>query len=116
MCKYRVIERRRTNSDNPIIVYEGEEVICVEESNEDSGWPGWIYCKSENNAGWIPKQIVNRSGDIGLILEDYDARELAIEVDEIIIMDKTLNGWIWGAKTDEPLSKGWVPLNHLVKV
>lgn len=116
MCKYRVIKSRKTDSDNPIIVFKGEKLICVEESNEDADWAGWIFCKSENNEGWVPKQIINRSGDIGFLLEDYDAREFDIEVDEFITMDKTLNGWIWGTKKDEPLTKGWVPLNHLEEV
>jgi len=108
-----VIKSRKTDSDNPIIVYEGYKVTCVEESSDDGDWAGWIFCKSKNNEGWVPKQIINRNGNIGFLLEDYDARELDIKIDEIIIMDRTLNGWIWGAKKDEPLTKGWVPLNHL---
>lgn len=35
MCKYRVIKSRKTNSDNPIIVYKDDKVICVEDSIED---------------------------------------------------------------------------------
>ncbi|MGH4119528.1 SH3 domain-containing protein [Clostridium sp.] len=116
MCKYRVIKSRKTESDNPIIVYEGDKVICAEESNEAGAWAGWIFCKNENNEGWVPKQIININDNIGFLLEDYDAREFDIQVDEIFIMDKTLNGWIWGAKKDYPLTKGWVPLNHLEKV
>jgi hypothetical protein len=113
MSKYRVIKSRKTDSVNPIIVYEGEQVICIEESNEDGEWAGWIFCKSKNNEGWIPKQIINRNGDIGIILEYYNAREFDIELGEIIIMEKVLNGWIWGVKEDNPIAKAWAPLNHL---
>ncbi|SCY56448.1 SH3 domain-containing protein [Alkaliphilus peptidifermentans] len=116
MSIYRVIKSRKTDYENPIKVYEGEKVICKEESNEAGDWAGWVYCKSDNNEGWIPKQIINKSGDIGLVVEDYDATEFDVEVDEIIIMDKILNGWIWGAKKDNPLIKGWIPLNHLEKI
>jgi hypothetical protein len=28
MCKYRVTKRRKTDSDNPISVNEGDKVIC----------------------------------------------------------------------------------------
>lgn len=116
MKKYRVIKSRKTSSENPIILFKDERVIYGEESSEDSGWAGWIYCKSQNNEGWVPKQIINRNDDIGIVLEKYDAREFDIEVDEIIIMDKILNGWIWGAKQDDPGTKGWVPLNHVEEV
>lgn len=116
MRKYRVIKSRKTDSDNPIVVYKCMEVICVEESNENDEWAGWVLCKSENNNGWIPKQIINRNGNKGILLEDYDAREFDIEVDEIIIMDKELNGWIWGAKENDPTTKAWAPLNHLKEV
>lgn len=113
MIEYRVIKSRKADSDNPIILRAGEKVICGETSKDDGDWAGWIFCASENNEGWVPKQIIDRSGDVGFVLEDYDAREFDVEVDEIIIMDKTLNGWIWGSKKDDPLTKAWVPLNHL---
>ncbi|SCX93204.1 SH3 domain-containing protein [Alkaliphilus peptidifermentans] len=113
MKKYRVIKNRKTSSEKPIILFKDERVICGEESSEDSGWTGWIYCKSQNNEGWVSKQIINRNDNIGIVLEDYDAREFDIEIDEIIIMDKILNGWIWGAKKDNLGTKGWVPLNHV---
>lgn len=116
MSKYRVIKSRKTDSNKPITVNAGDKVICSEESNEDGDWAGWIYCKSENNEGWVPKQIINRNGDIGFLLEDYDAREFDIEVNEIIIMSKKLNGWLWGNKIDDPYTKGWVPLNHLEEI
>lgn len=115
MIEYRVIKSRKSVTDNPIIVNQSEEVICCEESSEDGDWAGWVYCKSQNNEGWIPRQIIDRCGDVGIILEDYDAREFDIQVDEIIIMDEKLNDWIWGSKKDDPLTKAWVPLNHLEK-
>ncbi|MCC5910563.1 MAG: hypothetical protein JJT76_09025 [Clostridiaceae bacterium] len=115
MSNYRVIRTRKADLDNPIILHKGEKVICGEESSEGD-WIDWIFCKSDNNEGWVPKQIINRSGDIGLILEEYNAREFDIDVGEIIIMDKVLNGWVWGNKKDDPSIKGWVPLNHLEEV
>ena len=115
MTEYRVIKNRKSDSDNPIIVREGDKVICGEESDEAGDWAGWVSCSTETNVGWIPKQIVDRSGDSGIILEDYDALEFDIEVDEIIIMEKTLNGWIWGYKKNNSLIKAWTPLNHLVE-
>lgn len=116
MIEYRVTHSRKPESDNPIVVCKGEQVICGEESNESGDWPGWILCKNNKNSGWIPKQIIDRSGDNGIILDDYNAREFDIEVNEIIVMENTLNGWIWGYKKGNPNIKAWVPLNHVKKV
>ena len=116
MKEYRVIKSRKTDSENPITVSKGEKLTCGEESNKNGDWAGWVFCRSENNEGWLPRQIIERTGDIGIILEDYDAREFDIEVDEIIVMDKKMNGWIWGSKKADPLTKAWAPLNHLEEV
>jgi len=116
MTEYRVTKSRKAESDNPITVHKGEQVICVEESNNSGDWAGWILCKNNRNSGWIPKQIIDRHGDVGIILEDYNAREFDIEVNEIIVSENTLNGWIWGYKKGSPQVKAWVPLNHAEKV
>lgn len=116
MGKYRVIKSRKADSENPIILYKGDKVICREESSEDGDWAGWIYCKNKNNEGWVPKQILSKNDDIAILLEDYNARELDIEVDEIIISSKILNGWIWGFKQSDSDIEGWVPLNHVEEI
>lgn len=116
MDKYRVVKSRKADSENPIILYKGDQVICREESSEDGDWAGWIYCKSEDNKGWVPKQILSKNQDKATLLEDYNAREFDIEVDEIIISNKILNGWIWGFKQDDADIKGWVPLNCVEEI
>jgi len=111
--EYGVIKSRDSSSVNPIVLKKGDKVLCTEESDPKGDWAGWIYCISNDNEGWVPKQIINQNRDIGSVIEDYDAREFDIEVDEIIIMEKELNGWIWGFKKEDPLIKAWAPLNHL---
>lgn len=112
---YRVIKPRKADSENPIILRKGEKVLCSQES-EEGDWAGWVFCESDHGEGWVPMQIVNRVEDLGTIIEDYNAREFDIEVDELINMEKELNGWIWGYKKDKPGISGWVPLNHLEEV
>lgn len=113
MTRYLVIKRRGTEYPNPVKVLKDEIVECLEESNENGEWRGWILCKTINNEGWIPRQIIARNNGKGTILEDYDATEFDLEVGEILVEEKTLNGWIWGYKEGEPQKKGWAPLNHI---
>ncbi|MCG8482212.1 MAG: hypothetical protein MJA31_02795 [Clostridia bacterium] len=113
MIKYKVIKSRTNEFINPITVHKNEKVVCVEESNGDGVWAGWVLCKTENNQGWIPYQIIERQGKVGIILEDYCAIEFDLEVNEILVMEKELNGWIWCYKEGDPNIKAWAPLNHI---
>ena len=113
MARYQVIKERVTEYPNPVKVLKGEVVECLEESDENGEWRGWIYCKTTDNEGWIPRQIIARSKGKGTIEEDYDATEFDLETGETLIEEKTLNGWIWGYKEGKPRKKGWAPLNHI---
>ncbi|MCT4598317.1 MAG: SH3 domain-containing protein [Vallitalea sp.] len=113
MNEYRVIKSRKAESNNGIVLKKGQKVICCQDSDENGDWANWVLCKSEDNSGWVPKQIIDREEDKGTILEDYNAVEFNIEVDEIIVMEKELNGWIWGYKKGNQTKKAWTPLNHI---
>ena len=102
MKKYRVIKN--------------QHVLCKEESNPNGEWPNWIYCETKDNEGWIPKSIIRRKSDLGVMEEDYDAKEFDIKKDEVIVMSKSLNGWIWGHKEEAPGIYAWAPLNHLEEI
>ena len=60
MRTYIVIKSRSMEFKNPISVSKGEEVKCIEESNSDGDWAGWVLCKTKDNEGWIPYQIIER--------------------------------------------------------
>jgi len=116
MKKYKVIKSRKSEFDNPISLSCGEEVTCIEESNPNGDWPGWVFCKTKDNEGWIPYQIIDRNGSVGRILKDYNAVEFDLEEDEILVMDYELNGWIWCYKIDRPDTKAWAPLNCIEEI
>lgn len=113
MNKYQVITSRKSDYPNPISVSKGQMVKCLKKSDEDSEWSGWIYCESDHNKGWIPEQIIDLKGKMGIILEDYSAKEFYLEVDDILIEIKELNGWIWCFKSGHEDEKAWAPLDHL---
>lgn len=113
MNKYLVNKERETEFPNPIKVLKGESVKCIEESDGNGDWKGWVFCKTINNEGWIPQQIIDQNNDKGIILENYDATEFNLEIGDILVEEKVLNGWIWGYKEKELQKKGWAPLNHI---
>jgi len=116
MVEYRVVKPRKSSIKDPIKLQKNERVECGEEYNENKNWSGWIWCKIQNNAGWVPKQIIEKYGNKGILLEDYNGTEFDIEVNEILIMERKLNGWIWGFKKETPNIKGWAPLDYLEKI
>jgi len=116
MKQYKVIKDRKTPFKKPLILKKYDTVILGNKYTDNPNWPGWICCKTENNAGWIPKQIVKRNGNKGIIIDDYDATEFNIKIGEIIVMEKCLNGWIWGYKKNNPHKKAWAPLDFLEEV
>lgn len=116
MKTYQVIKARGTEFPNPVSVKEGECVECVEYSNAEGEWAGWVLCKTHDNAGWLPHQILKIEGSKGRVTEDYCAEEFDLEVGEVLYSDKEMNGWIWGYKKDHPQKYAWAPLNHIESI
>ena len=65
MMKGLVVKARKTDYPNPIRVSKGEMVECLEESNESGDWKGWIFCRTIDNEGGIPQQIIARNNNRG---------------------------------------------------
>ncbi|MBF4696077.1 SH3 domain-containing protein [Fusibacter ferrireducens] len=116
MIEYKVIKERKSDMNSPIKLEIGDIVECLEESDEDGDWAGWIFCKGNSLEGWVPTQIIKKEGKIGKVLENYDATEFDLTIGEIIISDKELNGWIYGIKKNSDGLKAWAPLNHIQKL
>lgn len=113
MKKYKVVKERESEFQNPLSVKKWEEVTCLEKSNPEGDWASWILCRTYDNEGWVPEQVVDIQEDFGLITEDYNAVEFNLVLNEILIKEKEMNGWIWCYKEEEPDKKAWAPLNHI---
>ena len=113
--KYKVIENHRTEYTNSILLSKGEKVFMGEESYQD--WPNWIFCTKldKSNSGCVPKQIIENDNDFGVIIENYSAKELNINIGTIVEGIKELNGLLW-IKNLETSEIGWVPLKKLEKL
>lgn len=115
------MEKWKKSYPDPIIIHKGDEVT-VDLSITDTDWPDWIWCIAENGKdGWVPVQILgdtthNSSSKYKtVVLENYSANELTVEKGEILIGNRTLNGWVWCWKENDN-TKGWVPLINIQSV
>lgn len=113
---YRAVKSYDEAPDSPIRLSSGETVSVVEESDPAGDWPNWILCRCQCKEGWVPKQIIDVSGDAGIVRENYDATEFNLAPGDVIVAEKELNGWVWGTKQIEPDRYGWAPLNCLERV
>ncbi|SDB98721.1 SH3 domain-containing protein [Acinetobacter boissieri] len=110
--KFKVIKKYESQYKKPIVVTCGTK---IEIGLEDEQWKGWFFCKTHDNRGWIPKQVIDFKSDTeGLIIKDYTAKELDAKKGDLIEKIVELNEWIWGVN-QSTLDKGWIPLDVLQK-
>lgn len=111
MKNIKIIQPYTKQYANPILLNVGDVVFLGKEETEEK-WKGWIWAelKNKTNAGWIPKQIIEFSEDglSGIIIKEYSAKELTVQMNDQVELLETLNGWCWvkNSKTNE---EGWIP-------
>jgi hypothetical protein len=89
---------------------EAGEILSVEP--KDSEWSGWIWCvNSHGKGGWVPERLVQRNGNTVRMLQDYDAVELTVSVNETLTIESSESGWLW-CITDSG-QKGWLPAQNV---
>lgn len=116
MNRYKTIKEYKTEFENPISVSKGEEVVCLQRSDPNGDWPNWVLCKTSDNEGWIPEQIIEHKNNKYMVVEDYNAREFNLDIGDILIEEKMLNGWIWGYKEGDTSHFAWAPLNCIERI
>lgn len=115
MEMYKTILSHKSEYEHPINLSKGEKVKVGERAPEEN-WKDWIWAENDKKeGGWVPIQIIDFSEDknYGIVLEDYSAKELNIDKDELIIKIKTLNGWSWVRKISNH-DEGWIP-NEIIE-
>lgn len=114
---YQVIQEHKSNNSNPIKVEKCETVKLGRKSVEDDGWSDWIYCYNlyGNSEGWIPAQIIQTQNEYGIVLNDYSAKELDVNKDDIVDGEFELNGWLWCSRLFD-FEAGWLPTEKLLSL
>ena len=115
--KYRVIKTRKSECQNLVIIFKGDKLIVGEKYNECEDWGDWYFCEVQNHIkGRVPKQVIKwLSRNEGEALANYFAKEMSVEVGELLIGTQALNGWIW-CQNFSSQEEGWVPLENLVQI
>lgn len=111
---YIVTKPHRSKYPNPIRLNKGDPLVIGEKDQGPEGWDGWFFCTTPGQAGgWVPQQVIERLADgTGRALEDYTARELDVDIGDILIGTRILNGWVWCEHASRE-EAGWVPLRNL---
>jgi hypothetical protein len=108
----RVIIAHQTKFADPIIVRAGEEVTL---GRRDVNNPGWIWCTSRHGkSGWAPESWIRIGSDTAILLRDYSAAELDVNIGDELTVDFEESGWLWCATSDG--RSGWIPDNCIEQV
>src|SRR5215831_10779569 len=88
----RIKVSRQVQYPDPISVTAGEGVLV---GSEDGEFPGWRWCKASNGReGWIPVELLSNKGAEATVLENYSARELAVESGEQVTIEDMRQDWL----------------------
>jgi hypothetical protein len=115
ISNFRCVKEYQTPYPNSIIFRAGEHVSVGEEYDQDPAWKGWIRCRGTGDrVAWIPDEYIQITKAHGILLREYDAKELDLHLDEIVQVSEIVNGF--GKAKNRNGDYGWVPMNHLEPV
>lgn len=104
----------RSEFPRPISFEAGTRLRVGQRSEGSQGWVDWFLCSAPGQEdGWVPLQVLEFIDETTAIAkEHYTARELDVDVGELLRCTRTLNGWAWCVRERDGAS-GWVPLNSV---
>ena len=89
-----MIEAYKSPYPDSIIFEKGEEVEVGDKYHEDPDWNDWHWCKAiGEKKAWIPRQFIDIHRNEGTLNTKYDARELNLQPNEVVIVHKIVNGF-----------------------
>ena len=114
MARLIVIAPHRSEYPNPITLEAGTRLTVGERSEGSQGWVDWFLCSTPGQEdGWVPLQVLEFVDEkTAVARESYTARELDVDVGDVLESSRTLNGWAWCVRVSDEAS-GWVPLKNV---
>ncbi|MBY0087533.1 ligand-binding protein SH3 [Brevibacillus sp. M2.1A] len=106
-----VIKNHRSNYPNPITLVEGQRVRIGKLYDGPENWQNWRYCYTldeQQLEGWVPEQIIEKDGEIGILTTTYTAKELNVDAGDRVVFMHELNGWSW-CELESTGECGWIP-------
>jgi hypothetical protein len=116
MQKCRVIKQYRTEYPVPLKTVKGEALTI---GGRDTQWAGWLWCWSASGkGGWVAEQDLefasDANGETAVMLCDYDASELDVNLGEILSIRFEKNGWLWCVNASN--AEGWLPAENVAEM
>jgi len=106
---YRVLADYEVTDHRPLILGAGESVEVL---RTDQSWPGWVWVKSGETAGWIPEgYLVKAAGAATTLARPFNGNDLSAKRGELLRAQESANGWILAI--NESGNSGWFPLFNL---
>jgi SH3-like domain-containing protein len=88
-----------------IHVYAGDPLRVGEESGP---YPGWFRVTTAAGvSSWMPEAYLRRRRAHGVVLVEYESRELAMSGGEEVTLLREIAGWFWCRAADG--REGWLP-------
>jgi len=104
--KHLVIKSHQPSFDYHLELAKGE-LLKYERKTTDV--TGWICCTTTGGKScWIPENWVKIKADQCEIMQDYNSKELQVEMGEIIELEFIESGWAWIRNTRK--ESGWIPI------
>ncbi len=114
MTRFLVTAPHRSEYPKPITFQAGTRLTVGERFEGSQGWVDWFLCSTPGEEdGWVPLQVLEFIDEkTAVARESYTARELDVDVGDVLESTRTLNGWVWCVRVRDAAS-GWVPLNNV---
>ena len=107
--RYRVLADYEVNDPHPLELAEGTPVQVV---RKDAGWPGWVWIRSDNGAGWVPEScLLDPLKTETITVNDFDGTDLSAKAGDILTANEVVSGWVNATSADG--KSGWFPLFNL---
>jgi hypothetical protein len=107
MKKFKVIQAHKPSDPDNLTGISGDKLAF---ERRPSKYKGWLWCRSTNgNESWVPEAWLRIEGKQAVLLRDYTANELNIEVGELATLVLVQSEWAYCQS--EKGTFGWLPLS-----
>ncbi len=103
--RVRIQQEYKVEYPDPLCVAAGERVMVGREDNEFSGWR-WRRAQ-DGREGWVPIELLSTQGAETIVIENYSARELAVQPGEEVTIQQARHNWLLVSNTQG--ERGWIP-------
>lgn len=106
-----VVQGQTSPDEVPLTLHAGDVVRVGEPHPERSGYV-WVN-DAGFGAGWVPQDLLDRSGDVARAAGEYCSAELAVQPGDVVrlMWEDPRHGAWWCESRDS--ERGWVRSAHL---